>query len=182
MVGYIEGALYVNPDITVNVFFTGSYTDAARAKDLAKTALNAGADVLHPVSGSESNGYIEAAMEAGKLAIGVDSDQYEVFKAEKPDLANAIVTSVLKYPGNSLKHLLGTMLDGTYEWSRCKWYGVAENGVGIAINDRYNALVFAEDKAVIEDITAKIKSGEIIVSTAYGMTSDELNAIINQVR
>lgn len=174
LVGYVEGARYVNPDIKVNVAYIGSYTDAAKGKDLGKTAIDAGADVLHQVAGSAGNGYLEAAMEAGKWGIGVDSDQYEVFKTEKPDLANSIVTSSLKNVGLSLQVLLREMIDGTYEWSQIRWFGIPEDCAGIAENENYMAKVSEEDRATLNDIKEKVASGEIKVSTAYGMDADTL--------
>ena len=174
LVGYVEGAKYVNPEIKVNVSYIGSYTDAAKGKDLGKTAIDAGADVLHAVAGSAGNGYLEAAMEAGKLGIGVDSDQYEVFKTEKPDLAKSIVTSSLKNVGLSLQVILREMIDGSYEWSQIRWFGIPENCAGIAENENYLALVSADDQAALEDIKAKVADGTIKVSTAYGMDADTL--------
>ncbi len=174
LVGYVEGARYVNPDIKINVSYIGSYTDAAKGKDLGKTAIDAGADVLHAVAGSAGNGYLEAAMEAGKLGIGVDSDQYEVFKNEKPDLAKSIVTSSLKNVGLSLQVIIREIADGTYEWSQIRWFGIPESCAGIAENENYLALVSAEDQATLEDIKEKVANGEIVVSTAYGMDADTL--------
>ena len=174
LVGYVEGAKYVNPDVKVNVSYIGNYTDAAKAKDLGKTAIAAGADVLHQVAGSAGNGYLEAAMEAGKWGIGVDSDQYEVFKTEKPDLANSIITSSLKNVGLSLATIVREVVDGTYEWSECRWFGMPEGCAGIAENENYLKNVSAEDQATMEDIKAKLASGEIVVSTAFGMDAETL--------
>ncbi|MBQ3588248.1 MAG: BMP family ABC transporter substrate-binding protein [Oscillospiraceae bacterium] len=174
LVGYVEGARYVNPEIEVNVSYIGSYTDAAKGKDLGKTAIDAGADVLHQVAGSAGNGYLEAAMEAGKYGIGVDSDQYEVFKTEKPDLANSIVTSSLKNVGLSLQVLIREVIDGTYEWSQIRWFGIPEGCAGIAENENYLKLVSAEDQAELQAIKEKVANGEITVSTAYGMDAETL--------
>ncbi len=182
LVGYIEGAKYVNPDIKVNVSYIGSYTDAAIAKDLGIAALGAGADVLHAVASYAGNGYIEAAREAGKLAISVDMDRYEVFKAEKPNFAKAIVTSSLKDIGKSLETVITSRINGTYRWSQCMWFGAAEGCVGIAENENYTRLVSADNQAEMAKIKAGLASGEIKVSTAYGMDSATLNALINSVK
>jgi len=179
LVGYVEGARYVNPEIKVNVSYIGNYTDAAKGKDLGKTAIDAGADVLHAVAGSAGNGYLEAAMEAGKMGIGVDSDQYEVFKTEKPDLAKSIVTSSLKNVGLSLQVIIREIADGTYEWSQMRWFGIPENCAGIAENENYKALVSADDQAEMEAIKAKVANGEIVVSTAYGMDPETLKGYHN---
>ncbi len=182
MVGYIEGAKYVNPDIKVKVSFVGSYTDAAKGKDLGLSAIWAGADVLHHVAGSAGNGYLEAASESGIWGIGVDFDYYEVFKKEKPNYAKAIITSSIKVVGKSLQTVIGEIVDGSYQWSQIRWFGVKEYAVKIAENENYLANVSLEDQTVINDIKAKISSGEIVVPSAYDMSADEINAIINSVK
>ena len=182
LVGYIEGAQYVNPDIKVDVSYIGSYTDAAKGKDLGVVALGKGADVLHAVAGSAGNGYLEAAQEAGKLGIGVDSDQYEVFKADKPELAASIVTSSLKDVGASLETIIKAKIDGTYVWEQCMWFGMAENCAGIAENENYLKLVSAEDQAEFNAIKEKLANGEITVSTAYGMDAATLQSIVDSAK
>ncbi len=182
LVGYIQGAKYVNPDIKVDVTYIGSYTDAAKGKDLGVFAINKGADVLHAVAGTAGNGYIEAAREAGKLAISVDMDRYEVFKYDHPNLAKAIVTSSLKDIGKSLETVIQSRIDGSYRWSQCMWFGAAEGCVGIVENENYLKLVSADDQAALAKIKSRLANGEITVSTAYGMDSATLNALINSVK
>ena len=182
LVGYIEGDKYFNEDIRVIVSYVGNYTDTTTAANLAKTAINDGADVLHAVAGGAGNGYLSEAQVNGKLGIGVDSDQYESFKEAQPDLAKSIVTSSLKDVGASLEVVIGDMLDGTYEWSECLWFGMAENCAGIAENENYKALVSADIDAQIQDIKAKLADGTITVSTAYGMDEATEQAIIDSVK
>ncbi len=182
LVGYIEGAKYVNKDIKVDVSYIGNYQDVAKAKDLGVTALNNGADVLHAVAGSAGNGYLEAAMEAGKYGIGVDSDQYEVFKTDKPDLAKIIVTSSLKEVGKSLVDICQKMIDGTYTHTELMWYGMDGAYCGLADNENYQALVSEEIRNEINAIAEKMGNGEITVSTAYGMAPEDLNAIVNSAK
>ena len=182
LVGYIQGAQYVNPDIKVNVSYVGNYTDTAKGTELANAAIDAGADVIHAVAGGAGNGALEAAQKAGALGIGVDSDQYELFKENKPELAASVVTSSLKNVGESLYQLIGSMLDGTYEWQPQLWYGMAENCAGIAENENYEALVSEEIREEINTIKEDIASGKIEVKSAYGMTSEEINAMVNAVK
>ena len=182
LVGYIQGAQYVNPDIKVVVSYVGNYTDTAKGTELANAAIDAGADVIHAVAGGAGNGALEAAQKAGALGIGVDSDQYELFKENKPELAASIVTSSLKNVGESLYQLIGSMIDGTYTWQPQLWYGMAENCAGIAENENYTALVSEEVRAEIEEIKAAVASGEVEVKSAYGMTSDEINDMVNAVK
>ena len=182
LVGYVEGAKYVNPDVKVNVSYIGNYTDAAKAKDLGVADINNGADVLHQVAGSAGNGYLEAAFEAGKYGLGVDADQYEAFKEAKPELAKSIITSSLKDVGESLYVVVGSMVDGTYAWAEQIWFGMPEGCAGIAENENYLAIVSEEDRATIDDIKAKMADGTIVVPTAYGMTADEINALVESAK
>ena len=169
LVGYVEGAKYVNPD--VEVFYTdlNNYTDTNLGKKAGELHISQGVDVLHAVAGSAGNGYLEAAKDGGVYGIGVDSDQYEAFKEAKPELAKSIVTSSLKNVGKSVSVIINSMIDGTYEWSECMWFGMPEDCAGIAENENYLALVSEEDRATMEDIKAKLADGTIKVSTAYGM-------------
>ena len=182
LVGYIEGAKYVNPDIKVAVSYVGGYTDPAKGKELGNAAIDLGADVLHGVAGSSGNGTLEAAKDAGKLGIGVDSDQYAVFKDQQPELAASIITSSLKEVGNSLYTVIKEKLDGTFaiEGER-RWFGMDGNYVGLAENGNYLALTTEEERAAIDDIKAKMASGEIKVDTAYGMETATLNDLVASV-
>ena len=53
-----------------------TWGDPAKGEQLAKTLLDQGVDIVHPVAGATGNGSIKAMQEAGKWAIGVDTDQY----------------------------------------------------------------------------------------------------------
>ena len=47
----------------------------AKGEQFAKTFLDQGVDIVHPVAGGTGNGTIKAMLAAGKWAIGVDTDQ-----------------------------------------------------------------------------------------------------------
>ena len=66
--------------------------DAAKGEQLAKTLIDQGADIVHPVAGSTGNGSIKAMLAAGKWAIGVDTDQ----ALSLPEYSKAILTSAQK--------------------------------------------------------------------------------------
>jgi len=59
--------------------------------------------------------------------------------------------------------------------------GIAEGGVGLAKNDVYKKVLTDEEKLIINDIEAKVVEGEIKVSTAIGMTTEELDSLRNSV-
>ena len=182
LVGYIEGAKYVNPDIKIVVSYAGGYTDPAKGKELGNAAIDLGADVLHGVAGSSGNGTLEAAKDAGKWGIGVDSDQYAVFKDQQPELANSIITSSLKEVGKSLYTVVEEKLNGTFkiEGER-RWFTMDGEYVGLAENENYIANTTEEERAAINDIKAKMAAGEIKVDTAYGMETSVLNDLVASV-
>ena len=72
--GFKAGVLATNPDATVNVNWTGSFSDVALASEAAQTHINAGADAL---TGSAQMvvGAIGVAEEKGVLWFGTQADQ-----------------------------------------------------------------------------------------------------------
>ena len=54
------------------------------------------ADILHQVAGAAGLGMFEACQEKGALGIGVDADQRAFFLDSKPEIADVIITSMLK--------------------------------------------------------------------------------------
>lgn len=72
--GFVAGAEYANPDIKVNVSYTGSFGDTALAAEAANTHIQAGADVLTG-SAQQVVGAIGVAKEKGALWMGTQSDQ-----------------------------------------------------------------------------------------------------------
>ena len=66
--------------------------DPAKGEQLAKTLLDQGVDIVHPVAGATGNGSIKAMLNAGKWAIGVDTDQ----AISLSEYAGAILTSAEK--------------------------------------------------------------------------------------
>ena len=97
--GYEAGAKAVNPDITVDVTYLtqppdfSGFGDPAKGKTAAQGMFDGGADIVYHAAGGSGGGVFEAAAEAGGLAIGVDSDQYNT---ADPSVQDVIMTSMLK--------------------------------------------------------------------------------------
>ena len=72
--GFVAGVKATNADITVNVNYTGSFSDVALASEAAQTHIGAGADVM---SGSAQMvvGAVGVAKEKGVLWFGTQADQ-----------------------------------------------------------------------------------------------------------
>ena len=157
--GYVAGARYVNPGISVTVAYAGTtpqaFADPARGKELALLQYGRGVDVIYHASGSTGNGVIEAAREAGRLAIGVDSNQNYMAPGN-------VLTSMVKRVDNAVYMTIKAVYEGTFE-SGVREFGLAEDGVAYAV-DEYNEELITEDMiAAAEEAKAAIIAGEIAV-------------------
>ncbi len=182
LVGYIEGARSVEPDIKVITSYVGDYVNAAKGKELTLAQIQQGADVIFQVAGGAGAGVFEAAKEKGVFAIGCDADQYDEFASSDIDLANVIVTSVMKRVGVSIDRAVGLSIENNLPWGELEVVGVAEGVTGIAKNDHYKEILSQEIRDKIDEIEAKIVKGEITIPTALGMSVDQVNEIRNQVK
>ena len=171
LIGFIEGAQSVNPDIKVDTRYTNDYVDTAIAKEYGLSMINDNkCDIIWGVAGNAGNGAAEAALETGKAwFIGVDSDQELTFS---PDLAAITLTSGLKNIGNSLVWLFDEWDAGRTYWGQVVELGIAEGGVGIVTDKNYDKLASAETKAAVEAAQNAILNGEVVVDSA--LTNQDL--------
>lgn len=182
LVGYIEGALAVNPDTKVTATYPGDYYDPAKGKEHGIVLINQGAEVLFAAAGPTGLGTIEAAVEADKYIVGVDSDQSAGYAANGDDkTAEHIVTSMMKNVGDSIFRAIEMDLQGELAFGTAESLGIAEGGVGLAKNDVYKNALTEDERAAIDEIQEKVVSGEITVRTAIGMTTEELDQLRNSV-
>ena len=182
LVGYIEGALYVDADMKVAVSYIGSFDDSAKGKEMALAQYRAGVDIGFNVAGQAGLGQLDAAKEEMKYALGVDSDQAAIFEDSDPDKAALIVTSMLKRVDNSLVRAIDMHMDGTLMYGQAENLGIKEEAVGLAQNDIYANLISEEVRAEIDAIGAEIVAGNIVVSSAMGMTTEALTELKNSVK
>lgn len=168
--GYVQGAQYVKEDISVITNYVGSFDDTAKGKELSLSMYQAGASTIFNVAGPVGLGLAEAALEseADVDMIGVDSDQAAVFEAEgREDLAQVVATSVLTNVGNTIVRALELEMEGQVPYGEVDSLGLAEEAVGIAKNDYYQAAYSEDQRQKIEEIAQKIIDGEITVESVY---------------
>jgi basic membrane protein A len=177
LVGYIEGAKYVDPEVKVLYSYIGDFTNTAKGKELALAQYQQGADIVFAVAGSASLGALNASKEAGRLAIGVDQDHALNLEETDPETSKHIVTSVMKNLDVLIYDKIAEYVNGEIEWGKHIGAGLAENGMSLADNKYYREIVPAEIIEKVEEITEKVKSGEIEVPTAIGMSTEEVEAI-----
>ncbi len=160
IVGYKQGAAAANPDVKVVTNYSNSYDDPAAGKNCAIALADQNADVIFQIASAAGDGVFQAARERGFYAIGVDSDQ----KYIDPEV---IICSMKKEVGNSIYDAVKALLDGdTSKWGTT-WVADMSNGyVGIGYGDAsMTQQVPNEVKLAVEEMAAKIVSGEIKVDT-----------------
>jgi len=159
--GFTAGVKAVDPSAQVLVKYAGNtgaaFKDPTKGKELALAEYHAGADIIFHASGSTGLGVFEAARELGKLAIGVDSDQYD----EAP---GAILTSMVKRVDTAVFDTIRDLKDG--HWSGgVRDFGLAEHGVSWVYDDRNKALIPDAVKAKVDSLEAAIVAGTLRVPT-----------------
>ena len=163
--GYIAGAKQINPDIVVESKYLGpagdnsAWGNVAGAKEIAAGWYADGVEVIYTAAGGSGAGTIEAAIEAGKWAIGVDSDQY--LTAGSEDAKKVILTSMLKRVDVAVFETIKAVVDGDTAGG-IKVFDLSVDGVGYATSGDY----LTEFVDQLEALKADIISGKIVVPTA----------------
>lgn len=179
--GYIQGAQYYNPDIKIVYNYVGAWNDPDTAKTQAMTQYNdAGADVIFACAGGSGNGVHNAAEEAAKYVIGVDSDQSLLYADDKA-IQERFATSVIKEVGNAVYNVIGEYLDnGTLPFGEYEILGLSDGAVGIVEGDQLSGLLSDEGKEKLEAAKKGIADGSVEVKSAIGKGQDEVKAFINE--
>lgn len=154
--GYLQGAKAANPAVKVIENYTGTtpaaWNDPVTAGELTKAQFDAGADVVFAAAGGSGLGVLQAAADAGKFAIGVDSNQNYLHPG-------AVLTSMLKRVDVAVE----TSLTEANFKAGLSVLGLKESGVGYALDDNNAALIDDAMKAKVDALSADIQSGKIAV-------------------
>ena len=143
---------------------TDTWGDPAKGEQLAKTLLDQGVDIVHPVAGATGNGSIKAMQEAGKWAIGVDTDQYISIG---PPTNAALLTSAQKAIDVSVLDFFNKV-EGGYLGGTDYSGTIRNGGVLIAPYHDYDAQFSAELKGEIEALKAQLADGTLTVCRFLG--------------
>ena len=162
--GYEEGAKYVNPNVEVYQNMTGTtpaaWNDPGKGAELARSQFGRGADVVYAAAGGTGVGVYQAAVDEGKLAIGVDSNQNYLHPG-------SMLTSMLKRVDVAVESAFQDAKDGKFTAGILS-LGVAEDGVGWALDEHNRSLITSDMEAKIEQARKDIISGKIKVSGYKG--------------
>jgi basic membrane protein A len=166
-VGYVQGAKYIDPDVEVLVSYAGLFNDPGKGKELVLAQYEQGADIAFNVAGETGIGLLDAAKDKDRYAIGVDSDQYFLYKDTDPAKSANIVTSMMKNVDQSIYRALKMYVEGNLPVGKAETLGIAEGAIGVADNENYRKLIPDEFRNKIKELEEKIVSGEIAVDTVF---------------
>ncbi len=153
IVGFIQGATDINPDVQVLTSYTNDFGDAAKGRAAAEAMFEDGADIVYQIAGGAGFGVIQAAEDAGVWAIGVDTDQ-------SPIAPDAVLTSMVKRTDTAVYESVRGVVEGTLEGGATVNLDLAAGGVELG---PVNEAVPQNYVDQVEELKAKIISGEIEV-------------------
>ncbi|MEU3331884.1 BMP family protein [Glutamicibacter creatinolyticus] len=177
MDGFADGVEKFNKDKGENVkllgwnkdkqdgTFTGDFEKQDKGKQVTKTFISQGADVIMPVAGPVGKGSGAAVKEenaAGKdvKLVWVDSDGFET----APDYKDVMLTSVIKTMDQAVEDVIKEDTEGNFDAT--PYVGTLENGgVDIAPFHNFEDEVSDETKSEVEALKQQIISGELKVES-----------------
>jgi basic membrane protein A len=157
--GFAQGVKYADPNAKIYVNMTGTtpnaWNDPAKGAELARSQFDRGSDVVFAAAGATGIGVYQAAKDAGKYAIGVDSNQNHLHPG-------TMLTSMTKQVDVAAFNSFKSAQEGTWQ-PGIQVLGLAEGGVSWALDEHNQALITDEMKAAVDKAQAAIIAGEISV-------------------
>jgi basic membrane protein A len=157
--GFVQGMRYVDPKIEVLSNVVGStpssFNDPGRGAEIAKSQFDRGADVVFAVAGPTGLGVFQAAKDAKKLAIGVDSNQNYL----QP---GTVLTSMVKRIDQAVYDSLMAAKNGTWK-PGLRAMGLKEGGVDWSLDQFNRSLISADMEKKINLARQQIIDGKIAV-------------------
>ena len=156
--GYAQGVKAAKPDAKILQNMTGdtgaAWNDPVKGGEITKGQMAQGADVVYAAAGATGLGVLQAAADGGALSIGVDANQNYLHPGK-------VLTSMLKRVDVAVFNVMKSGNDGFKPGIQV--LGLAEEGVGYAMDDNNKPLVTAEMQAAAEKAKADIIAGTIKV-------------------
>lgn len=163
--GYVQGVKKAKPGADVFQNMTGNTGDAwkdpVKGAELARSQIDRGADVVYHAAGGTGLGVLRATADAGKLGIGVDSNQNHLHPGK-------VLTSMLKRVDVAAYASFMAAKDNVWK-PGITVLGLKEGGVDWALDDNNKPLVTEAMKAAVDKAKADIIAGNI---TVHDYTTD----------
>ncbi len=155
--GYAQGVKSVNAADKVIVNYTGTtptaWNDPVKGGELAKAQIAQGADVIYAAAGGTGVGVLQAAADAKKLSIGVDSNQNYLHPGY-------VLTSMQKRVDNAVYNVFK---EGANMKPGVKVMDLKAGGVAAAMDQNNEKLITPAMKEALDKATKGIEDGTIKV-------------------
>lgn len=131
LAGFRQGLLSVKPDIVLTVDYVSRRPDFSgfnspqKGYRMTRKLIADGADIVYGVAGGTGNGIIQAARDAGKFVIGVDSDQDHM-------APGYVLTSMMKRVDVAVTNMIGRFLKKRLEGRKIYRFGYNNFGVSLS--------------------------------------------------
>ena len=140
-----------------------AWNDPGKGAELTQSQIDRGADVIYHAAGGTGTGVIQAAADAGKLAIGADSNQNGM-------APGSVLTSMLKRVDVAAYETFMDSKNGDFS-SGVRVLGLAEGGVDWALDENNASLVTADMKDAVAAARADIVCGKVVVHDYFSNES-----------
>jgi basic membrane protein A len=137
--------------------FTGDFLDLTKGKESTESLFDEGADIFMGDGGLIGAPGFDVARERGGYGIWVDTDGYVSLEG----VQDVILTSVLKNMDTSCYDVIKATKDGNFDGCGVYVGDLPNGGVGLAPYHDLDSAVPADLKAEVDELKAKIISGEI---------------------
>jgi basic membrane protein A and related proteins len=167
IIGFRAGAAQASPEITVLSQYANSFSDPAAGKEIAKAQFGRGVSLIFHAAGATGQGVNEAAAEVGRYAMGVDMDQYILYRDSHPQMAARIVTSVIKNVDVAILRAIKQRLENKLAFGQAISLGIAEQGISLA---PYSPVLAQAPQSVAQSLNAMqtaVAQGLVIVPSAF---------------
>lgn len=154
--GYQNGAKWINPNVTALNVYVPSFVDPAKGKETGNSMIDQGCDVVFGVGGNTGNGGLLAAKERGRMAIGVDVDQYETY----PEVRDILLTSAAKNVDVAVFEFIKSVREGNFK-AGIVTANIRNDGVGLAPYHDWESRIPDSVKAKVQEAIKGLKDGTL---------------------
>lgn len=173
MIGYLNGAKSVNPNVKVELKYisgapdTKAFNDPAGGKAAADQMLaqNPDIDVMFQVAGKTGNGVLQSACDHNIHAIGVDVDQF----VSTPDTAKCTVVSAEKKLTKAVSDAIQRIAAKSDKGGTIT-LDITTDSVGLSSFHDSASMITADIQAKIDAAVAGLKDGSIQACKADAVT------------
>lgn len=163
--GYIAGIQTINPETEIYVDYisedVSGFIQPEKAKEIALAQYENGVDVIYTAAGGSGQGVLEAAQEAQKYIIWVDSNGNHL-------APGIVLTSMAKEIPTSVQRIIEETVEDNF-MSGVRYLGLEDGGVYYAVDEHNQSLLSDEIIDRVESLKEKIIAGEIIVPNTINL-------------